>query len=92
MDQRGVSELLANEREALAKRLHAGPVQDLTAAQLLIDATLLRIGQHGFDEQAHATLQRLHATLQAATRSCRRLMADLESADAGEGGARVEDP
>jgi hypothetical protein len=57
-------------RRDLADRLHEGPLQDLTAAQLFVDS----LAAHGNDEEQTA---RGRAALRRAVESARALMAEL---------------
>jgi signal transduction histidine kinase len=71
---RALDAVVAADRQELAGRLHDGPVQELTAAQLLLDSALW-----GVDLPAGARdpLEQGLGALRAAIAGCRTLMADL---------------
>jgi len=84
-------------RQDLAHRLHDGPIQELTAAQLFIEGVVLRLEAEGGDESIQQSLQRGLTALKAATLGCRALMENLGPGIEGEGElalrlARVADP
>lgn len=81
-------EALEWERARMARVLHDGPVQELTAALLFLDGATQ--GGTGPDP---ALLRRGMETLQKAIRSCRRLMDQLTPGvqEPGELAARIED-
>lgn len=66
---------LAADRGYLANLLHDGPVQDLTAAQLMLDSALLA------GEPDPTGLERVLSAVQGAVRSLRGLMRDLAPPD-----------
>lgn len=71
--------VIGAERRGIATRLHDGPVQELTAAQLLLDSALWA---DGLPDAVRGTLERGLAALGMAMESCRRLMGELAGRDA----------
>ncbi|HWH31740.1 MAG TPA: histidine kinase [Egibacteraceae bacterium] len=72
-------------RQRLAHRLHDGPIQELTAAQLFLDGLALRMESDGADPALRQSLERGLEALRNATLGCRRLMDTLRPGLEGEG-------
>ena len=72
-------------RQRLAHRLHDGPIQELTAAQLFLDGLALRMESDGADPALRQSLERGLEALRNATLGCRRLMDSLRPGLDGEG-------
>jgi signal transduction histidine kinase len=71
------------ERRRIAALLHDGPIQELTAAHLLLNSAIA-----GRPDTANdPVLQQGLRSLEAAVESCRALMQDLVDEDDGEPGA-----
>jgi signal transduction histidine kinase len=69
-------------RQHFATRLHDGPVQELTAAQLFLDTAIMELREQGVvDLGDDSPLQRGAEALRAAIASTRALMREV----AGEG-------
>lgn len=68
-----VTRAVAAERRDIAGRLHDGPIQQLTAAQLFFDTALMQMA----DDARHPLLVRGHESLRDAIASCRALMREL---------------
>lgn len=72
-------------RERVAHRLHDGPIQELTAAQLFLDGLALRLEEEQGDPVVRQSLERGLAALREATSGCRRIMESLRPGLDGEG-------
>lgn len=72
-------------RERLAHRLHDGPIQELTAAQLFLDGLALRMEAEGADAEWRDGLARGLDALRRATLASRALMEGLRPGLDGEG-------
>lgn len=72
-------------RRRLAHRLHDGPIQELTAAQLFLDGVALRLETQEIDPALRESLERGIDALRDATVACRRLMDTLRPGLEGEG-------
>lgn len=72
-------------RRRLAHRLHDGPIQELTAAQLFLDGLALRMEAQQVDEALRESLDRGLGALRNATAGCRQLMDSLRPGLEGEG-------
>ena len=68
---------VAAERRRIAKLLHDGPVQELTATQLFLESALGE--QPAIGE--NAMMQRATHALERAITSCRALMGELAGGD-----------
>ncbi len=75
--------VLAHERASLAARLHDGPVQDLTAAQLLLDSALWA---GDIPPEVRGTLDQGLDALRSAITAARGLMGDLAPRRSADGG------
>lgn len=72
-------------RQRLAHRLHDGPIQELTAAQLFLDGLSMRMEAQQVDPQLRDSLERGLAALRNATIGCRQVMDALRPGLEGEG-------
>lgn len=72
-------------RQRLAHRLHDGPIQELTAAQLFLDGLSMRMDSQQVDPQLRESLERGLAALRNATTGCRQVMDALRPGLEGEG-------
>lgn len=72
-------------RQRLAHRLHDGPIQELTAAQLFLDGLALRMEAQQVDGALRESLDRGLGALRNATAGCRQLMDSLRPGLEGEG-------
>jgi signal transduction histidine kinase len=66
-----------DERRRLAARLHDGPLQSLTAAQLLLDSTLPLLT--GMPVEARNRLEQALAGVRDANGACRALVDELDA-------------
>ena len=67
---------IESERNRIARDLHDGPVQGVSAASLSLEAVLMMI-QNGQVEKAAATLEKIREELAGENESLRRLMSDM---------------
>lgn len=72
---RAAAAATAAERQRLARRLHDGVVQQVTALSLAVDSALLRRDGGGAD--VDDALRAVRALADRAVRDCRALMDDL---------------
>lgn len=72
-------------RRRVAHRLHDGPIQELTAAQLFLDGVALRMDAQQIDTVLRDSLERGLEALRNATVACRWLMDSLRPGLEGEG-------
>ena len=67
---------IESERNRIARDLHDGPVQGVSAASLSLEAVLMML-QHGQVEKAANTLAKIREELAGENESLRRLMSDM---------------
>lgn len=79
----GLDHALRRERQAVAALLHDGPVQDLTAAQLLLDSAMWG---PSLSDDVLTPLKQSLAALRAAITGARGLMGELSGPHSSDGG------